>query len=130
MIKYEYDEWDKLLSIETVEEYAYNWYLLKGNCNIMKDNKIKINPLHVAIGSIIITWLPAIWSDFGRTKVSGPYSSYGAMGVVLIAEILILPLFFKNYRNDVWTKKGIITLVISFFINLPVAVICIINQFQ
>lgn len=96
----------------------------------MKDNKIKINPLHVAIGSIIITWLPAIWSYFGRTKVSGPYSSYGAMGVVLIAEILILPLFFKNYRNDVWTKKGIITLVISFFINLPVAVICIINQFQ
>ncbi len=94
---------------------------------MFEDKKIKINPIVIAIGTILITWLGALTTNFGNARLIGPHSDFGAAGATFDIGVLLLPVFFKDLRKDVWSKKGLISLILATVVNLPVAVICFHN---
>ncbi len=71
----------------------------------MDDKRIKIQPLQVAIGSIIVTLVTSISSDFGNADIRYRHGDSPICGTFLIFAILIIPAFVKEYRKEVWTKK-------------------------
>ena len=90
-----------------------------------------VSPLALAIVATILTLLDAIFSDFGRARLI--YRGFGRgelCGTAFIIGFLVVTIFYKGYRQYVWTKKGLITLFVALAINLAIAIYCIINHYN
>lgn len=88
----------------------------------------KINPVHVLIISVIFSLIGSIITDFGRANVYNQDSGVG--GTIFVVGVLILPVFFKEQRKYAWSRKGIIILITALVINLPFAIISIMNHYS
>lgn len=91
----------------------------------MKKDSV-ITPMSIILVSTVTTWASALFSDFGKISLSR--GGDGIEGIILILMLLIFSVFFKSVRKVVWKKNILIAMLISFLINLPVAVICISNH--
>lgn len=97
----------------------------------MKNNKefdYNINPIKIAIASIILTLISAIFSNFGKMDYGTEFGRGVMSGSFFVIGFLILPMFVKGYRKYLWTKKSLIILFIALVINLPIGIFCLINQ--
>ncbi len=95
-----------------------------------KEFNYNINPIHIAIVSTFATILTTITSDFGRKDLYYEHANFPIVGTFIIIMFLALPIFFKGYREYIWTKKGLITLFIALAINLPIGIYCTINRYN
>lgn len=93
-----------------------------------KKSNYDVQPLSVAIGSTILTLINSIFSDFGNIYYRNKFGRGEMIGTFIVVTFLLLPLFLKEYREYIWTKKGLITLFIALAINLPIGVYCTINR--
>lgn len=99
----------------------------------MKNNKnfnYNVQPIKIAIGSTILTLICSIFSDFGDIYYRNHFGRGELSGSFLIIIFLVLPIFYKNYRKHIWTKKGLITLFIALTINLIIGIYCTANRFN
>lgn len=90
----------------------------------------KVNPIFIALAATFVTIFTSICSDFGNVDVRNSFGDGEISGTFIIIAFLILPLFFKGYREYIWTKKGLVILFIALVINLPIAIYCIINRWR
>ena len=90
----------------------------------------KINPVAVAVGATFLTLFISILTDFGNRDYSSHGRTGNLSGTFIIIMFLVLPIFFKGYREYIWTKKGLIILFVALVINLPIDVICLINHYS
>lgn len=91
-----------------------------------KFNKIK--PAQILIISVIISLIGSIITDFGRANVYNQDSGVG--GTIFVVSVLVLPVFFKKQRKYAWSRKGLLTLIIALVINLPFAIVSIMNHYH
>lgn len=91
-----------------------------------KFNKIK--PAQILIISVIISLIGSIITDFGRANVYNQDSGVG--GTIFVVSVLVLPVFFKEQRKYAWSRKGLLTLIIALVINLPFAIVSIMNHYH
>lgn len=89
-----------------------------------------INPIHIAIVSTCATLLTTITSNFGRKDLYYENANFPIIGTFIIVMFLIFPVFFKGYREYIWTKKGLIILFVALAINLPIGIYCILNHYN
>lgn len=85
--------------------------------------KIKIMPLSIAITALTYFW--AFDTKFGTVVTGRPV---GLEGVTFSVTFIAVLCFSKEYRKNYCTKKNICILLITFIINLPIAIICTRNQ--
>lgn len=95
-----------------------------------KEFNYNIKPIYIAIGATLATAFTTITSDFGRKDLYYQHGNFPIIGTFIIVMFLVLPIFFKGYREYIWTKKGLITLLVALAINLPIGVYCIINHYN
>lgn len=88
----------------------------------------KINSVQILIISVIISLIGSITTDFGRADVYNQDSGVG--GTVFVIGALILPAFFKEQRESAWSRNGLLILIIALIINLPFAIISIMNHYS
>ena len=99
----------------------------------MKNNKnfnYCVQPVSIAIGSTILTLISSIFSDFGNIYSRNHFGRGELSGSFFIIIFLLLPVFFKGYREYSWTKKGLITLFIALTINLLIGIYCTVNRYN
>lgn len=85
--------------------------------HIMKKFNYNVSPALIAIASTFLTLFNAICSNFGNVYYRNQFGRGEMSGTVFIIIFLVLPIFFKGYREYVWTKKGLITLLAALIIN-------------
>ncbi len=95
-----------------------------------KEFNYNVSPNAIAVVSTILTLINAIFSNFGRIYFPNHFGRGELNGSVIIVMFLVLPIFFKGYREYIWTKKGLITLLIALAINLPIGIYCTINRYN
>lgn len=95
-----------------------------------KEFNYNINPIIIAVASIILTLLCAIFSGFGKMDYGTGFGRGVMSGSVFVIGFLVLPIFFKGYRKYLWRKKSLIILFIALAINLPIGIYCLINQYN
>lgn len=86
--------------------------------------------MSIAIGSTILTLISSIFSDFGNIYYRNHFGLGELSGSFFIVVFLLLPVFFSGYREYIWTKKGLITLLIALVINLPIGIYCTLNRYN
>ena len=91
-----------------------------------KFNKIK--PAQILIISVIISLIGSIITDFGRSNVYNQDSGVG--GTIFVVSVLVLPVFLKEQRKYAWSRKGLLTLIIALVINLPFAIVSLVNHYN
>lgn len=99
----------------------------------MKNNKnfnYCVQPITIAIGSTALTLICSIFSDFGNIYFRNQFGRGELSGSFFIIIFLLLPVLFKDYREYIWTKKGLITLFIALTINLSIGIFCTVNRYN
>lgn len=99
----------------------------------MKNNKdfnYRVQPITIAIGSTVLTLINSLFSDFGNIYFRNHFGRGELSGSFLIIIFLLLPVFYKGYREYVWTKKGLIILFIALAINLSIGIYCTVNRYN
>ncbi len=90
-------------------------------------NYSRLKPISISIIATIVTIVDALITNFGTIRV---YRTSNFGGTIILIMFSLLPLFFEGYREHIWTKKGIITLLIALAINLPIGIYCTINRYN
>lgn len=90
----------------------------------------KINPVALAVGATFLTLFIAILTDFGNRDYGTHGRTGNLSGTFIIIMFLVLPIFFKGYREYIWTKKGLIILFAALVVNLPIDIICLMNRYS
>lgn len=88
----------------------------------------KIKPIQILIISFVISLIGSFLTNFG--KIPSYNQNAGVGGTVFTIGVLVIPIFVKEQRKFAWSKKALIILTISLIINLPFAVITIINHYS
>ena len=88
----------------------------------------RINPVQILTISVIISLIGSIITDFGRANIYNQDSGVG--GTIFVVGVLILPVFIKEQRKYTWSRKGLLTLITALVINLPFAIISLVNHYN
>lgn len=79
-----------------------------------------------SLGVTIVSYIAAFRSDFGL-NYNDMRTDSGELGACLIIIILALSIMVKDFRKYL-TKKTVLLLIVALLINLPIAIVCIINR--
>ncbi len=98
----------------------------------MKKNNVNynINPILIAVGSVILTLINALFTNFGTVYHRNQFGRGQMSGSFLIIIFLLLPAFFEGYRKNLWSKKSLIILLFALIINLSLGVYCTLNRYK
>ena len=90
-----------------------------------------LTPERIAVGGVAYTVILSLRTAFGNFTDFPKNSFYFCpeeIGILIIIEFMILPLFFKKLRKKFWSKKGIIIMLGGILVSIPLVVRCLINR--
>lgn len=94
----------------------------------MKNSKYM--PVQICIISLAVVIFEVVFQKFGTfpNYSKGSYSNMQTLGIIFPLIALIIPLFIKSYRENLWNKKSIILLVVVLIINTILVLIIHANK--
>lgn len=95
---------------------------------IQRNNEL--NPASVAVLSTTITLITSLFYNFGRVESRNGIFRGESTGTIILIFVLLIPIFFKSYRKELWSKRGLIILHVALAINLPIAIYPAINRYN
>lgn len=101
----------------------------------LKRSKFKINtpngPLILCGLGFIGVVLELFTQNFGTFPHygSGPFANPELTGVIFPVFALIIPLFFKKFRKNFWTKRNIAVITITLAVNIILIIVLYANKY-
>lgn len=94
----------------------------------MKNSKYM--PIQICIISLAVVIFQVVFQKFGTfpNYSGGSHRNMETLGIFLPLLALIIPLFIKDYRKNLWNKKSIILLVFVLIINIILVLIIYVNK--